>query len=117
MNNCLHEVHFEEVEVLAKFATEFEHFCDRNNIPFKIHDNNSNKCTYFVRAGIDYTDALIMILKMGWDGSNRNDVDVINTLNTLVMSHNYFQPEYEYELPVGSRNPDDTAILCNFVGL
>ena len=117
MNNCLHEVHFEEGEVLAKFATEFEHFCDRNNIPFKIHVTNGNKCTYFIRAGIDYTDVLIMILKMGWDGSNRNNVDVINTLNTLVMSHNYFQPEYEYELTVSSRNPDDTAILCNWAGL
>ena len=117
MNHILRKSHCEEIVLQAKYAAEFESFCQRNGIPVIFRSHSNNERTYLIRAGIDYTDALIIVLKMGWDGSNKNDVDVINTLNTLVMSHNYFQPEYEYELTVGSRNPDDTAILCNWAGL
>ena len=116
MNHILRKSHCEEIVLQAKYAAEFESFCQRNGIPVIFHSHSNNESTYLVRAGIDYTDALIIVLKMGWDGSNKNDVDVINTLNTLVMSHNYFQPEYEYELTLKLRNHEDEVILRGTAG-
>ena len=116
MSQILPKAHCEEIVLQAKHAAEFEDFCQRNGIPVIFRSHTNNESTYLVRAGIDYTDALIMILKMGWDGSNRNDVDVINTLNALVSNHNYFEPEYEYELTLKLRNYEDEVILRGAAG-
>ncbi|MBR5021634.1 MAG: hypothetical protein IKY18_00290 [Oscillospiraceae bacterium] len=116
MNHILPESHCEEIVLQSKYATEFENFCHRNRIPIIFRSHSNGEYTYLVRAGIDYTDVLIMVLKMGWDGSNRNDVDVINTINTLVMDHKFFQPEYEYELTLKLRNQEDEVILRSTTG-
>ena len=116
MSQILPKAHCEEIVLQVKHAAEFEDFCQRNGIPVIFRSHTNNESTYLVRAGIDYTDALIMILKMGWDGSNKNDVDVINTLNALVSNHNYFQPEYEYELTLKLRNHEDELILRGTAG-
>ena len=116
MSQILPKAHCEEIVLQAKHAAEFEDFCQRNGIPVIFRSHSNNESTYLVRAGIDYTDALIMILKMGWDGSNRNDVDVINTLNALVSNHNYVEPEYEYELTLKLRNHEDEVILRGAAG-
>ena len=117
MNHILPEAHRMEITLQAKHANEFENFCHRNEIPFVLHYHTVDEHTYLVRAGIDCTDALIMVFKMKWDKSEQDSIDALNALNALVFTHNYFAPEYEYELTVGLRNLEDEIILCNFVAL
>lgn len=107
MNNLLPKAHFEQVTVSAVHATEFEAFCQRNDIPFEIHSHHSGEATYLIRAGIDHMDAQIMVYKMGWYGAVENDYEVSDSLRYLIFSRDFWIPGYDYELTIGPRNKED----------
>ena len=107
MTSFLPDAHFEQITVNAAHASEFEAFCQRNNIPFEAHSYGGNDATYLVRAGIDYMDAHIRVYKMGWHGEGENDFDVNNSLRYLIFSRNFWIPEYDYELSIHPRSKED----------
>ena len=116
MDYCLAKAHFEEVKVAEKCAEEFEGFCGRNNIPFEIQSRSGNTTVYLIRAGRDYTDAQIMVYKMGWCGNTESVVDINNAIRELAFTYFYWAPEYEYELALESRNHADEMMIRGAVG-
>ena len=100
---------YEKICLLSEYSAEFEAFCHRNGIPYFRSGRNIHECIYLVRPGIDHTDALIMIYKMGWNYECTMD---LNTINNLVMDHIYHEPKYKYEFYPHQRK--DEAILNAF---
>lgn len=98
----------EEIHVREEYASAFETFCTRNQIPFTLY-SRWGQYTYTLRPGADHTDALIMSLKMGWTGNNKKN---INLINLLVMDHMYLNVLYDYELTLAWRWDED--ILSSF---
>lgn len=100
---------YEKICLLSKYSAEFELFCRRNRIRYFRSGRNTHECIYLVRPGIDHTDALIMIYKMGW---NDESIMELNTINSLVTDHIYHEPKYEYEFYPHQRKEE--AFLSTF---
>lgn len=114
MDYTLPKAHFEQVKVQKEHTVEFEAFCRRNNIPFEIQVHNGDESVYLIRAGRDYTDAQLMVHKMGWNGLKADDPEFIGTMEILRFYYFFWIPEYEYELSLSPRNKEDLSNLdCN----
>ena len=111
MKNVLPEAHLEHVHVLEKHTVEFEEFCRRNNIPFEIQSRSCDESVYWIRAGIDYADAQIMVYKMGWHSGVEDGFDVNRAIRELAFTYFYWAPEYEYELTLHGRNIDEDTFF------
>ena len=111
MTKSLPDAHFEQITLSPKFSDAFEQFCLRNAIPVERHSHDGNKCVYLVRAGMDYTDAQIMVYRMGWHGIIPDDFDIESEINRLTLYYFYWKPEYEYELTLPLRNNEDKNII------
>ena len=54
MTSFLPDAHFEQITVNAAHASEFEAFCQRNNIPFEVHNCDVGESTYVIDIDNDF---------------------------------------------------------------
>ena len=102
---------YKEIVVKERNRIEFETFCDRNGIPFSIATIAGDECSYWIRTGMDFDDAAIMVHKKLWAGEDKKDV---NLINSLVMKHLFREVCFWYELFLPER--EDELILNAFEG-
>lgn len=98
---------FEEICVCEANAQAMEDFLLRNQIPYSMEAREQREVVFSVRAGFDYRDTMIFVLKMWGD---LDDPEVVNQINNLVMERDYPEPGFEYELYGHDR------IDCEFLG-
>lgn len=101
---------FETIQVGRGNEQIIERFFHRNNIPYMWVCREEENDIYAVRAGIDYIDSMIFVLKMRGD---LEAVETINEINTLVHDHEFHEPKHEYEFYPFSRV--DEQILGTYV--
>ena len=111
MDESLPDADWRELKVASTHADAFEQFCERNSIPFTCYHRDDTEWHYIIRAGMDYTDAQIMVYRMGWHRTVSDDFDIESEINNLAFYYYFWKPEYEYELNLPQRNTKDQNII------
>lgn len=110
MENHSVSVSYKILRIRKEAQTAMERFFSKNDIPFIIAEEGTEHVAYSLRAGMDYNDAVLYFLKSFGDLKNP---DTINTINLLVLEHEFLDVQYVYECYAELRK--DESLLGSFV--
>ena len=85
---------YEILTVKANERNSMERFFRDNSIPFIVAEDDGICTSFRLRAGMDYNDALLYNLKTYGD---LNDSEIYDTINMLVLEHEFWDVKYDYE--------------------